>query len=160
MCIDKKLKLLSHFEIKPCIGLSGIPFGSSMADIEKILGQPEETEILDDMEDCQSTVWHFWNYGFSLFFDENSQQRFGCVEIDNENTTLWGKKIFQLSEKEIIALFREKNYTEYETEVHEWGEKRLSFDAANIDFYFEKNKLSSINYGKQLSDPHILILPN
>jgi hypothetical protein len=131
-----------------------------MAEIEKILGTPEETEVLDDMEDCQSTVWHFWNYGFSLFFDENNQQRFGCVEIDNENTTLWGKRIFELNEKEIIALFREKNYTEFETEVHEWGEKRLSFDAANIDFYFEKNKLSSINYGKQLSDPHILILPN
>ena len=131
-----------------------------MADIEKILGKPEEIEVLDDMEDCQSTVWHYWENGFSIFFDENNQQQFGCVEIDNEDTLLWGKKIFLMTEKEIIELFKSKNFTLFETEVHEWGEKRLSFDDANIDFYFEKNKLSSINYGKQLIDPQILILPN
>jgi hypothetical protein len=147
-------------EIKPCIGLSNIPFGATMTDIEKILGKAEETEVLDDMEDCLSTVWHYWDQGFSLFFDENNQRLFGCVEIDNENTMLWGQNIFKLSEKQIIDLFKSKSYTQFETEVHEWGEKRLSFDDANIDFYFEKNKLSSINYGKPLNDSHILILPN
>jgi hypothetical protein len=131
-----------------------------MADIEKAIGKPEETELLDDMEDCQSTVWHYWEQGFSLFFDENNKQLFGCVEIDNENSLLWGKKIFDMNEKQIIELFKSRNYPEYETEEHEWGEKRLSFDAANIDFYFEKNKLTSINYGKSLNDPQILILPN
>jgi hypothetical protein len=116
--------------------------------------------VLDDLEDCSSTVWHYWDHGFSLFFDENNRKLFGCVEIDNENTLLWGQKIFTLTEKQIIELFKSKNYKLFETEVHDWGEKRLSFDDANIDFYFEKNKLSSINYGKPLNDSHILILPN
>jgi hypothetical protein len=147
-------------EIKPCIGLSNIPFGASMNDIEKILGKAEESEVLDDLDDCSSVVWHYWDQGFSIFFDENNQQLFGCVEIDNENTLLWGQKIFTLSEKQIIDLFKSKNYKKFETEVHDWGERRLSFDDANIDFYFEKNKLSSINYGKPLNDSHILILPN
>ena len=48
----------------------------------------------------------------------------------------------------------------YETEQHDWGEKRLSFDEAHIDFYFEKNKLISINYCKPIKDSHILILQN
>jgi hypothetical protein len=147
-------------EIKPCYGLSNLPFGSAMDEIEKVLGKPDETEVLDDIDDCQSVVWHYWEQGFSLFFDENNNQLFGCVEIDNEETLLWGKKIFKMSEKEIIELFKSKSYSLYETEVHEWGEKRLSFDSANIDFYFEKNKLTSINYGKSLIDPHLLILPN
>lgn len=131
-----------------------------MADIEKILGKPEEIELLDDIDDCQSTVWHYWEQGFSIFFDENNRQLFGCVEIDNEEALLWGKKVFEMKEQEIIGLFKSKNYSQYETEVHEWGEKRLSFDEANIDFYFEKNRLSSINYGKPLNGPQILILPN
>jgi len=132
-----------------------------MAEVEKILGKPEEIELLDDMEDCESTVWHYWDLGFSLFFDENNNKVFGCVEIDNEDTLLWGKKIFSMTEKEIIALFKSKNYTNHETEMHEWGEKRLSFDDANIDFYFEKNKLTSINYGKPLNNTSpVLILPN
>ena len=153
-------KLIEILEIKPCIGLSNVPFGASMSEVELILGQAEEIELLDDLEDCNSTVWHYWEQGFSLFFDENNRQIFGCVEIDNKEAILWGKKIFEMSEKEIIELFKNKNFPQYETEVHEWGEKRLSFDAANIDFYFEKNKLISINYGKPLNDPHILILPN
>jgi hypothetical protein len=152
--------LITPLEIKPCIGLSSLTFGADMADIEKILGKPEEIELLDDIDDCQSTVWHYWEQGFSIFFDENNRQLFGCVEIDNEEALLWGKKVFEMKEQEIIGLFKSKNYSQYETEVHEWGEKRLSFDEANIDFYFEKNRLSSINYGKPLNGPQILILPN
>lgn len=160
MCISQTNALSTQLEIKPCIGLSNMVFGAAMPDIEKILGKPDEIELLDDIDDCQSTVWHYWDQGFSIFFDENNSQLFGCVEIDNEEATLWGKKIFLLNEQQIIDLFKSKNYSQYETEVHEWGEKRLSFDEANIDFYFEKNKLSSINYGKPLNGPQILILPN
>ncbi len=148
-----------HFEIKPVLGLSYLLFGASMSDAEKLFGKAEESEFLDDIEDCQSTVWHYWELGFSLFFDEKDDQIFCCVEIDNENVVLWGQKIFDFSEKQIVDLFKSKGISEFETEIHEWGEKRLSFDEVNIDFYFEKNKLSSINYGKSEMDLP-LILPN
>jgi hypothetical protein len=85
---------------------------------------------------------------------------FCCVEIDNADTVLWGQKIFDQKEKQIIELFKAKGITKFDSEQHEWGEKRISFDEANIDFYFEKNKLVSINYGKSIMDQTILILPN
>lgn len=147
------------FEIKPVLGLSDLLFGASMLDAEKIFGKAEESEFLDDIEEFQSTVWHYWDLGFSLFFDEKNEQIFCCVEIDNQDVILWGQKIFELNEKQIIDLFKSKGITDFETELHEWGEKRLSFDEANIDFYFEKNKLCSINYGKSEMDLP-LILPN
>jgi TRAP-type C4-dicarboxylate transport system substrate-binding protein len=152
--------LNSPLEIKPVLGLSNLLFGASMAEVEKVFGKAEESELLDDIEDCQSTVWHFWENGFSLFFDESNNQLFCCVEIDNKEVVLWGQKIFSLNEKQIIELFKSKGFSVYETEVHEWGEKRISFDEVNIDFYFEKNKLSSINYGKPETDSTFLILPN
>ena len=130
-----------------------------MADVEKVFGKAGESEFLDDIDDWQSTVWHYWDSGFSLFFDEKNKQMFCCVEIDNPDVTLWGQKIFEFSEKQIVDLFKSKGITSFETEIHEWGEKRLSFDESNIDFYFEKNKLSSINYGKSEMDLP-LILPN
>jgi hypothetical protein len=34
-----------------------------------------------------------------------------------------------------------------DTEQQEWGEKRLSFDEAGLDCYFENNKMISINFG-------------
>ncbi len=147
-------------EIKPVLGLSSLLFGTTMAETELVFGRAEETELLDDIEDSQSTVWHYWESGFSLFFDESNNQLFCCVEIDNKDAVLWGQKVFSMSENQIIELFKKKGVTNFETEVHEWGEKRLSFDELNIDFYFEKNSLSSINYGKPENESTFLILPN
>jgi hypothetical protein len=149
----------NYLEIKPVLGLSDLLFGSTMADAEKVFGKAEESEFLEDIEEFQSTVWHYFARGFSLFFDENKSQIFCCVEIDNPGVLLWGNKIFDMNEKQIIELFKSKGINVFETEVHEWGEKRLTFDDTNIDFYFEKNKLSSINYGMSEMDLP-LIFPN
>ena len=147
-------------EIKPGIGLSDLMFGASMADAEKIFGKTEEVQLIDDIKEFQTTVWHYWDSGFTLFFDEQNNQLFNCVEIDNIDTQLWGQTIFGFKEKRIIELFKTKGILLYENEHHEWGEKRLSFDEAHIDFYFNKNKLISINYCKPIKDSQILILQN
>jgi len=152
--------LLKQLEIKPCIGLSELLFGASMEDTEKMFGKTTDIDLFDDIDEAKSIVWHYWDFGFSLFFDEENKQGFCCVEIDNDDAILFGEKIFSLKEKQIIELFKQHNYTSFETELHEWGEKRLSFDDANIDFYFEQNKLISINYGKAFPSSNILILPN
>ncbi len=147
-------------EIKPGIGLSNLLFGSSMNDAEKIFGKSEEIQLIDDIKEYQTIVWHYWANGFTLFFDDQNNQLFNCVEIDNIETRLWGQTIFDFKEKRVIELFKSKGMLLYETEQHEWGEKRLSFDEAHIDFYFEKNKLISINYCKPIKDSQILILQN
>ena len=147
-------------EIIPGIGFSKLLFGASMADAVDAFGHPEETGLLDELEDSKSVVWHYWENGFTLFFEAQHQQIFNCVEIDNTGALLWGHRVFESNEKQIIELFKKKGILKYEKELHEWGEKRLSFDEAHIDFYFEKNKLNSINYCKPLHDSPILILPN
>ncbi len=135
-------------EIKPATGIDSLVFGMTMNDAQKLFGKPEEEVKLDDIEDFQATVWHYWQNGVSLFFDENDNQHFFSVEIDNLDTELWGHKIFTLKEKQIIELFKIKGFEQSDAEMHEWGEKRVTFDALNIDFYFEKNNLVSINFGK------------
>jgi len=149
-----------RLEIIPGIGLSTLLFGSSMADAEKIFGKTEEVQLIDELENFQTTVWHYWENGFTLFFDEQNNQLFNCVEIDNIDAQLWGLTIFDFKEKQIIEIFKSKGIIKFESEQHDWGEKRLSFDEANIDFYFNKNKLISINYCKPLNDSLLLILQN
>ena len=150
----------SKLEIKPGIGLSALLFGASMNESEALFGKPEEIQLIDDIEEFKTTVWHYWENGFTLFFDEQNNQLFHCVEIDNSETILFGKIVFELKEKQIIELFKENKITEYESEQHEWGEKRLSFNQANIDFYFERNKLVSINFCKPIIDSKLLKLKN
>ncbi len=150
----------SSFEIKPGIGFCKLLFGASRTDAEKAFGKPKDIQLIDDIAEFKTTVWHYWENGFTLFFDEQNNQLFNCVEIDNADALLWKQRLFDLKEKQIIELFKSKGFLQFDAEHHDWGEKRLSFDALNIDFYFEKNKLISLNYGKLNLDSKLLILPN
>jgi len=98
--------------------------------------------------------------GLSIFFSIRENKIFSSLEIDNKDAILFGKRIFDLNEKEIIALFKENNFKLSESENHEWGEKRLSFDDVNVDLYFANNKLSSINYGTLQDNSSFYYFPN
>ena len=54
-------------EIKPATGIDSLVFGMTMNDAQKLFGKPEEEVKLDDIEDFQATVWHYWQNGVSLF---------------------------------------------------------------------------------------------
>jgi hypothetical protein len=97
-----------------------------------------------------------------LFFDHSQTPFFSCAEIDNPETLLWNVKVFNLNEEEIKELMRSMAFFKIDIEVHEWGEKRISFDDALMDFYFEEGKLKCINYNAEFdtSNNNILILPN
>lgn len=149
-----------NLDIKLGIGLCSLIFGASISEAEKCFGEAENKELIDDIEEATATVLYYTNKGFTLFFEDNNAQLLNCVDIENPDAVLWGHKIFEFKEPQIIELFKSKGIIHYETEQHDWGEKRLSFDDVNVDFYFEKNKLTSVNYGKLIQDTQVLILPN
>lgn len=129
-------------------GFCTLNFGVSAVDAELVFGKPEEIQVLDDnILETSCTVYHYWDSGFSLFFDNKNAMKFGSVEVDNEETLLFGKKLFSLNEQQLIDLMKEHNYTLTDTERQDWGEKRLSFDEAGLDCYFENGKMSSVNFG-------------
>ncbi len=129
-------------------GFCTLNFGVTAVDAELVFGKPEEIQVLDDtILETSCTVYHYWESGFSLFFDNKNSMKFGSVEVDNKDTLLFSKKIFSLSEQQLIDLMKEHNFTITDTEKQDWGEKRLSFDEAGLDCYFENGKMSSVNFG-------------
>jgi hypothetical protein len=142
-------------------GFSGLSFGADPAGAILVFGEPEETQTLrGDILGDHSLVYHYRDRGFALFFDLNKNNTFCSVEIDNRETLLFGIKIFTLREKELIALLYENGHPLSDTEMHPWGEKRLSFDTAGLDCYFENNRLVSLNYGLPDTDPGFVYFPN
>lgn len=148
--------------LKPKTGLSDLRFGASINEALSCFGNPEETEEMDNAGEYPSTVFHYWQKGFSLFFDHSHKKTFSCAEIDNKRTILWEIPVFSLNEQQLKELFRSKGFTSSDSEKHEWGELRVSFDEALIDFYFEKGKMSSINFSAPPpgAADQVLILPN
>lgn len=129
-------------------GFCTLNFGVTAVDAELVFGKPEEIQVLDDtILETSCTVYHYWDSGFSLFFDNKNSMKFSSVEVDNEETLLFSKKIFTLNEQQLIDLMKEHNYTLTDSEKQDWGEKRLSFDEAGLDCYFENGKMSSVNFG-------------
>jgi len=74
--------------------------------------------------------------------------------------SLFGEKIFGLDEEGITKLFEKNGYQLTETEDHEWGEKRVSFDDALIDLYFENGELASVNFGLFPDESSFFYFPN
>ena len=148
-------------EIKLLNGFCGLLFGASKEAVVNVFGEPEEIQNLtDDILNNNSLVYHYWEYGFSLFFDTNKEQAFCNVEIDNKESLLFEVKLFSLREKEIVELMRQNGYELSDSEMHQWGEKRISFDSAGLDCYFENNKLVSVNFGILESETNFYYFPN
>ncbi len=148
-------------EIKLLEGFCTLAFGASKEEAVLVFGEPEEIQNLtDDILNNNSMVYHYWNEGYSLFFNTNQNQTFCSVEIDNKDVLLFETCLFALKEKEIIDLMKQHGYQLSDSEVHKWGEKRLSFDEAGLDCYFENGKLVSVNFGVPDNGTNFMYFPN
>ena len=76
------------------------------------------------------------------------------------DTLLLNTKLFNLREKELIDFMKLHGYGLSDSETHEWGEKRVSFDSAGLDCYFENNKLVSANFGVVEGNDNFYFFPN
>ena len=150
-----------QLEIFPKIGLNVLKFGTTIDQAVGVFGQPEEQEeIKNELTNSGSLVYHYWEQGFSLFFNSNSKLTFTCAEIDNPNTIVFGERIFEMEQAQIIELFEKHHFPLSETEEHEWGEQRVSFDEALVDLYFENDALRSINFGLFTEESTFFYYPN
>jgi hypothetical protein len=136
-------------EIKLHEGLAGLPFKGSTEPVRAMFGEPGETEELDNQCDgsLESIVWNYEEIGLNFFFDVTTMEPvLSTIESDNIETELFGKKIFQLNKADLILLMKSEGFEEFEEEDETWGEHRLTFDEAQIDFYFVDGDLTLVSW--------------
>ena len=138
----------NKLEIRPLVGFGELKFGADQSDVENYLGEPQEIEDLPgEVDESDAEVWNYWNEGHTVFFEKDMENKCTCFETDNEEAILFGKNIFDLNEKQIIELMETNGYREIDTEDEEWGERRVSYSDAVMDFYFEDDNLISVSWG-------------
>ncbi len=135
-----------NFDIKIKQGIGEITFDMPVEKVVEILGQPSQVETMDNATDETTTVLRY-EETLTLFF-EGENPILSCIDITNEEATLFGKEIFDLGEKDIVKLMVENNYHEQDVDNEEWGERRVTFNEGNIDFYLEDDELMSVIIGK------------
>lgn len=134
-------------EIKPKEGFGELKFGELSQNIINILGEPEEVENIQDDDEFNTTILNYWDIGISAFFEGIGKSVLSCIETDIEDATLFGKKVFEMNEGQIIDLMKEQGYEVAETENEPDGERRVSYDDALIDFFFFDGELVAVNWG-------------
>jgi len=149
---------MAKLEITLKKGLNELKFGLTMDEVKKMMGNPDDTEILDDPEE-KTEIWYYWEDGITVFFEMHGVMRCVCLETDHPDSVLLGKKISELKESDIKELFVKNKYSEFETEVEEWGETRISIDDAVIDIYFDKGAIVSVNWGVDYDEEEEPIWP-
>lgn len=128
-------------------GIGELLFGMSVDDVKHLLGEPTEIENIDNGMDEETLVLHYDELGLTLFF-EGEPCLLNCIDTDNEETILFGQKVYDMQEKEVAQLMVANNYFAEDIETESWGERRVSFSEANVDFFFEDDELVSIVFGK------------
>lgn len=139
---------ISTLEIKPLIGFGDLKFGTTQSDVENFLGEPEEIEDLPgEVDESDAEVWNYWDDGHTVFFEKDLGGRCTCFETDNDTSTLFGKHVFDMTEAQLTEHMKANGYDEVDAEDEEWGERRVSFTDAVMDFYFESDRLISVSWG-------------
>ena len=128
-------------------GLGDIHFGMAVEDVVAMVGEAEEVECVENALDEPTTVLHYEEHCLTLFF-EGENPVLKCIDLSLEDSTLFGEKPFEKSEKEIVRLMVENNYYEQDADNEAWGERRISFNEGNIDFFFDHDELTSIVFGE------------
>ncbi len=128
-------------------GLGDIEFGMPVEQVVALMGNAEEVECMENAADETTTILHYENGGITLFF-EGENPTLECIDISVEDATLLGKNIFDMGEKEIVQLMVKNKYYEQDADEEAWGERRISFNEGNIDFFFEDDELLAVIYGR------------
>ena len=127
-------------------GYGDIRFDMPVEEVVAIMGNATEVENIDNAEDESTTVLRY-DDRLTLFF-EGENPTLACIDIYDEEATLFGKEVFDLDEKALVQLMVANYYYEQDVENEDWGERRVTFGEGNIDFFFDDGELVSIIIGK------------
>jgi len=130
-------------------GLNDIHFGCTPEVVRAIFGEPEDVEELENAIDgnVESIVWNYPDDGLNFFFDAaNGEPDLSTIESDNLETVLFNSKIFNITKDHIIALMTENGYSDLDEDDETWGEHRVTFEDAQIDFYFADQELTLVSW--------------
>ncbi len=148
-------------EIRPTIGFGDLKFGAATEDVKAYFGEPQEVESLDvEGEIHEVSVWSYWEEGHAVYFEKELNDVCTNFETDNEDSLLFGEKVFEMDQQAIVALMEKNGYREYEVEEDEELDERIVFfHEAHLQFVFEGEQLGLVSWAVAMDDDENIMWP-
>ena len=124
-------------------GLDDLPFGAMKEEVHAMLGEPEEKDKID-LGDEISEAWHYWKLGLSLNFDESDDFTLSSMEIATPEVLLFDTPLIGMPREMVKQFMADKAAGKAIDEVA----GGLSYPELSLDFWFNGNDLSEIQWGK------------
>ena len=139
---------MKDFTIVPLKGYGEIPFGMTLDETVKLLNMPDFYEELSDMEETgnRSIFYEYDSLKTNIYFEGVTKSVVACFETENQDATLYGKKVFELKKEEVVKLMKENGFKDQDEETED-GELRVSFEDALIDFFFDGEEMTAVSWG-------------
>lgn len=139
-------------EIKIGKGVNDIRFGIHRDTLKKMLGEPDEIEQLDADEDDDENeylieVWHYDDNDLSFSFDEEDDWRLMSIACNSSDLVFEGKNIKGISIDDLKSQINEEQLGEIEIEELDENQKLLSILSSSINFWFENDVLTEVQWG-------------
>jgi hypothetical protein len=149
--------MLTNYKIIPNTGFGEVEFGIDMDTFVEKFGEPEEVDTIDEDEELNTMILHYWNKGYSLFFVGLTNPKLAGVESDHADTELYGVKILGMKKEDILDLMEKNGHTDYDEGREEnFGENdkdlRVSYEESMMDFFFREGQLVYMNFGVLVDD--------
>jgi hypothetical protein len=130
-------------------GMGEIQFGCTPEVVRGFFGEPEDVEELESAIDgnVESIVWNYPDAGLNFFFDAaNGEPSLSTIESDNLETVLFNARVFNITRDNVISVMTENGYSDLDEDDETWGEHRVTFEDAQIDFYFDDQELTLVSW--------------
>ncbi len=137
---------MKSLEILPLKGFGELAFGQTIGETVQQLGTAEEIDEMDGEDGMNTVILHYWDLGMSIFFEGIEKSVISCFETDNPDSVLFGHRVFEMNQDQIMKIMHDNGFHTVEKELEE-GETRLTFDDGLIDFFFAKNELVAVSWG-------------
>ena len=144
--LHSKRTIIMDMKILVKQGVGDIRFMMPVEEVVALLGTADEVENIDNVADEPTTVLRYNDLGLTLFF-EGENPVLACIDICNEESEMLGEQVFEMEEPALVQLMVKNGYTEEDVDDEDWGERRVSFPEANVDFFFDEGELVSITLG-------------
>lgn len=129
------MREIDLYTIKPHIGIGDVRFGASFAEIQQLIGEPDEV----DREIPKSWItWKYKGKGIDLSFDSEDDHRLISIMTENQDSKFNGAPVIGLTELELFSLAQETDLGSHTRE--EFGGNlgyQIEFPKFDIEFVFD-----------------------
>lgn len=155
--------MIENYKIVPGKGIGNILLGMKRAEVEQILGSPDDKEIIEYEDGENSCTYYYFELEIDLTFESDDDDRLSFISVESEKFSIEGKIQVGLTKQEVIDLCKQLKYSEPEIEdlsTEEMPDQELlSLEAENINFWFTDDRLDEIQFGPFWKDDETPVWP-